>query len=291
MPSCSRKKTTERSCVAVVPVRPPCAAGFVLGWREGLVPGNSAIGSDHSPLRSRPAKRVRRRVRIAGESGCRVAAAASNGCRRRRARSEILAHFGAIGLLRRATAALQSRTRRADKLHKTRRFFARRGICGAFGGQSPAQLSSVSRASRAPGDAGRDGDRAEFFCDRLLTAEKTVIRFRPSRRYLRTRVSRTTATSSSTTQPSARTVSKVDAGTVSSAKPVSRTEHADLHRLAMRVFYCRPSAAGRRSMLPQEPARARAGLPPRSVPARLARRRLIAGPTPAMSFCTGLQYP
>jgi hypothetical protein len=105
MPSCSRKKTTERSRVAVVPVRPPCAAGFVLGWREGLVPGNSAIGSDHSPLRSRPAKRVRRRVRIAGESGCRVAAAVSNGCRRRRARSEILAHFGAIGLLRRAICA------------------------------------------------------------------------------------------------------------------------------------------------------------------------------------------
>ena len=47
MPSCSRKKTTERSRVAVVPVRPPCAAGFVLGRREGLAPGNSAGGGDH----------------------------------------------------------------------------------------------------------------------------------------------------------------------------------------------------------------------------------------------------
>jgi hypothetical protein len=131
MPSCSRKKTTERSRVAVVPVRPPCAAGFVLGRREGLVPGNSAIGSDHSPLRSRPAKRVRRRVRIAGESGCRVVAAASNGCRRRRARSEILAHFGAIGLLRRAIGACVAAAR-----------------CAVI--QRPSTPTATLRASPAP---------------------------------------------------------------------------------------------------------------------------------------------
>jgi hypothetical protein len=80
---------------------------------EGLAPGNSTVGGGRSRLRSRRAKRVRRRVRIAGESGCRVVAAASSGCRRRRARSEILAHFGAIGLLRRAIGACVAAARRA----------------------------------------------------------------------------------------------------------------------------------------------------------------------------------
>jgi len=183
--------------------------------------------------------------------------------------------------------------RRANKLHKTRLFFTQRGICGACNRRSSVRVSSLARACRPPGEAcGADG-RVEFFCDRLLTVEKTVIRFRPSRRYLRTRVSRTTATSSSTTQPSALTVSKVDAGTVSSAKTQTHPEHPHLHRLATRVFYCRQSRAGTRLMRirPQEPALPGAGSPPRSGPVRLARRRLVAGPTPAMSFCTGQQYP
>jgi hypothetical protein len=84
----------------------------------------------------------------------------------------------------------------------------------------------------------------------------------------------------------------VDAGTVSSAKTDSNPEHADLHRLATRVFYCRQPRAGIHlvRIRPQEPALPGAGSPARSVPVRLARRRLIAGPTPAMSFRTGLQY-
>ena len=76
-------------------------------------------------------------------------------------------------------------------------------------------------------------------------------------------------------QPSARTVIKVDSGTVSPAKAERRIEHANLHRPAMRVFCCRQAIAGR----------------PESVPARLARRRLVAGPTPAALLCTGQLYP
>ena len=88
-------------------------------------------------------------------------------------------------------------------------------------------------------------------------------------------MSRSIETMRSTTQPSARTVVTVDAGTVSFEKAERRPEHANLHRPAMQVFYCRRPIAGFKE----------------SVPARSARRRLVAGPTPAMLFCTGLQYP
>ena len=76
-------------------------------------------------------------------------------------------------------------------------------------------------------------------------------------------------------QPSARNVIKVDAGIVSPEKAIRRNEHTDLHRPAMRVFCCRRTAAGH----------------PESVPVRLARRRLAAGPTPAALRCTGQLYP
>ena len=55
-------------------------------------------------------------------------------------------------------------------------------------------------------------------CVRLLTVEKTVIRFRPSRHTLRKRVSIKIATTRSTTRTSARTIDTVDAGALSSAK-------------------------------------------------------------------------
>jgi hypothetical protein len=88
-------------------------------------------------------------------------------------------------------------------------------------------------------------------------------------------VSRGIETTRNATQPSARTVFKVDSGIVSPEKAIRRIEHADLHRRAMRVFCCRRIAAGF----------------PESVPARVARRRLAAGPTPAALLCTGQLYP
>jgi hypothetical protein len=67
----------------------------------------------------------------------------------------------------------------------------------------------------------------------------------------------------------------VDAGSISPAKGFRSFQNTDLHRLAMQVFYCRRGGARQHE----------------SVPARLARRRLVAGPIPVMLFCTGLQYP
>jgi len=107
----------------------------------------------------------------------------------------------------------------------------------------------------------------EFFSPGLLTSKKTVISFRPSRGDLRTRVSRATGTTRSTKKPSALERSKVDSGSVSLEKRANTLRTDDLHRRAMRVFCCQES-----------------------VPARLARRRLLAGPTPA-AFQTGLLYP
>jgi len=88
-------------------------------------------------------------------------------------------------------------------------------------------------------------------------------------------VSRSIETTRNAPQPSARNFAKVDAGIVSPGKAERRIEHTDLHRPAMRVFCCRRIAAGR----------------PESVPVRLARRRLVAGPTPAALLCTGQLYP
>ena len=106
-------------------------------------------------------------------------------------------------------------------------------------------------------------------------------------------MSRKTRTTCSTTKPSALKFLKVDAGNISPAKGFGQFQDTNLHRDAMRVFYCRRPDARRDSMRirPQGPVRSDARLSPRSVPARLARRRLVAGPIPAMLFCTGLQHP
>jgi len=104
-------------------------------------------------------------------------------------------------------------------------------------------------------------------------------------------VSRKTRTTSSTTKPSALNFLKVDAGNISPAKGFGQSQDTNLHRDAMRVFYCRRPDARRETMRIRPQGTADAVLPPRSVPARLARRRLVAGPIPAMLFCTGLQHP
>jgi hypothetical protein len=106
-------------------------------------------------------------------------------------------------------------------------------------------------------------------------------------------VSRKTRTTSSTTKPSALNFLKVDAGNISPAKGREHFQNTDLQRDAMRVFYCRRLGARRDTtrIRPQGMAHPGAVPSPRSVPARLARRRLVAGPIPAALFRTGLQYP
>ena len=104
-------------------------------------------------------------------------------------------------------------------------------------------------------------------------------------------MSRKTRTTRSTTKPSALNFLKVDAGNISPEKGFGQFKDTDLHRDAMQVFYCRCPGARRDSMRIRPQGPARAVLSPRSVPARLARRRLVAGPIPAMWFFTGLQYP
>ena len=84
-------------------------------------------------------------------------------------------------------------------------------------------------------------------------------------------MSTATLATGNTTQTSALTVTKVDAGSISPAKAERRSTHPNLHRLAVRVFCCREGNT-------------------ESVPARLARRRLDAGPNPANLLCPGLQY-
>jgi len=211
------------------------------------------------------------------------------------------AQIGAIGLLRRAIrrrrattppAAFRGVAARPRTSPRAPRARAARTSPDPASCESECVKQGVSAARRrrvAIATACRDGDRRrdrerragavvtrrggpvpENFSPGLLTGEKTVISFRPSRGDLRTRVSRATGTTRSTTKPSALEHSKVDSGSVSLAKPVKPSctlRNDDLHRRAMRVFCCQES-----------------------VPARHARRRLLAGPTPA-AFQTGLQYP
>ncbi len=105
----------------------------------------------------------------------------------------------------------------------------------------------------------------------LLTVEKTVIRFRPKQTVPAERVSRINTKNGNTKRTSARTTDKVDAGFVSLAKT---------HRLQNN----RTRSASRRGFFD---ARARRAGHAESVPVRFARRRLTAGPTPAVSLRTG----
>lgn len=80
-------------------------------------------------------------------------------------------------------------------------------------------------------------------------------------------------------QPSARTVFKVDSGSFSSAKPINASRYVDLHRRAMRVFYCRQPlhpVAGAGNKI-------RSGAPGASAVGRGSDSRDVVSP--------GLQYP
>jgi len=105
----------------------------------------------------------------------------------------------------------------------------------------------------------------------LLTKKKTVIRFRAKQTSLRKRVSRKYTTARSTKRTSARTQMTVDAGFVSLAKR-NDTIFKGTRDARRRGFFIAAQVLARHT---------------ESVPARLARRRLVAGPTPATSLRTG----
>jgi hypothetical protein len=154
------------------------------------------------------------------------------------------------------------------RLHKTRRFF-----CDPENRVARCMHRSLPCRARWPRhDRIRSRAGQEKICARLLTVEKTVIRFRPADASLQKRVRSITTTSRSTTKPSARTVSTVDAGNVSFAKMQTHSES-------------KTRSASRRGFFVAGSTRSRCA---ESVPARLARRRFVAGPIPVMLFCTGL---
>jgi hypothetical protein len=87
----------------------------------------------------------------------------------------------------------------------------------------------------------------------LLTVEKTVIRFRPSRHTLRTRVSIKIATTRSTTRTSARTIDTVDAGSLSSAKTLAAKNSPA--KTPTTTFFIEPAAPGAAGFLLPAPLR------------------------------------
>jgi hypothetical protein len=104
----------------------------------------------------------------------------------------------------------------------------------------------------------------------VLTAKKTVIRFRLNNSWPQQRVSANPATTSSTTQSSARKVVMVDAGVVSLAIFKSATT-SDPRRRAQRVFSCHANRFQRDGML-SSMSRTGPGMAGRCDPSRRARR-------------------
>lgn len=125
-------------------------------------------------------------------------------------------------------------------------------------------------------DRGRPA--APDFFAKLLTLEKSVIRFRPSRTFLRKQVSRVIATKRTTKRPAARTLTKQYAGLASPEKTPNRIQRSTR---AVRVAGVLAFVEGRAFV------KGHVSAPTESVAARLARRRLPPGPTPAAFFATG----
>ena len=135
----------------------------------------------------------------------------------------------------------------------------------------------ATRASSRSWRRDRGRGAAENIFAKLLTHRKSVIRFRPSRRFLRKQVSRVIATISKTKRPPTRALGMTDAGFASPTKTQTSSRYRT-RAIATRVLFH-----------PRRPARTGCDhswsrLPP-SVPTRLARRRLPAGPTPAAFHC------
>ena len=142
----------------------------------------------------------------------------------------------------------------------------RRARVGAVHGSSPSWRRD------------RGGHAAENIFAKLLTHRKSVIRFRPSRRFLRKQVSRVIATISKTKRPPTRALGMTDAGFASPTKTQTPSRYRTRAVCDAGVFSSAPTNGANRHG-PNRP-----GLPP-SVPTRLARRRLPAGPTPAAFHC------
>jgi len=134
-----------------------------------------------------------------------------------------------------------------------------------------------ARPGRRPDIRDDGGEGPKNIFAKVLTHSKSVIRFRPSRHFLRKQVSRVIATTSKTKRPSTRALDTTDAGFASSKKTQTLFRH---HTRAVRdagVFLSAPDGANRPQPLPAWPGK--------SGPTRLARRRLPAGPTPATFHC------
>ena len=98
-------------------------------------------------------------------------------------------------------------------------------------------------------------------------------------------MSRDSETTRSTTQPSARTHTTVDTGSVSLAKTLQHPESRTRDARRGGFFVARAPRGLATDMAAVVAAcTARAAVRSESVPARFARRRLIAGPTPAVQF-------
>lgn len=122
------------------------------------------------------------------------------------------------------------------------------------------------RPASAADGAGKRGFAPRPWRRRVLTPKKTVIRFRHNNRWPHKRVSATQATTRDTTQSSARMVVMVDSGVVSLAKV---HEPANMQPVAPRAagfFVLSGTVSGT---------------------TRPARRRLTAGPIPAVRFPLG----
>ena len=176
---------------------------------------------------------------------------------------------------KRDTRAARRRAPGARRKHAFSRCFSR---CVRFF-RDPARMARTRcRARGADAIARAVAAARKIFCDRLLTAEKTVIRFRPNGRSLQKRVIKHNAMAGSTTRTSARNIKRW-----TPASHPSRKEEAppiETCSAGRRGFFvgCGTSTAALRGIASRQPIR----------PVRLARRRSLAGPIPVVSFETGL---
>jgi hypothetical protein len=142
-----------------------------------------------------------------------------------------------------------ARMHRGSKPQKTSVFLFAPNACACIARvlwRNRACTNRVARETRR-----RPGRKKD--CVRLLTVEKTVIRFRPSRHPLRTRVSIKIATTRSTTRTSARTIDTVDAGALSSAKTFKAKSSSA--KSPTTSFFTKPAAPGVAGFLLPGPAR------------------------------------
>ena len=109
----------------------------------------------------------------------------------------------------------------------------RRARVGAVRGSSPSWRRD------------RSGRAAENIFAKLLTHRKSVIRFRPSRHFLRKQVSRVIATISKTKRPSTRALAMTDAGFASPTKTHTPFRHRTRAACDAGVFSSAPTGANR----------------------------------------------